>query len=146
MQRETYLCWWYKLKSMSDSAWKHKHKETNHFNLISKGIKMQCTLSQLLYFCLFELCGCVIVCNCRITSQWQREKRLIQLTCKRLPSPKCRTSRIVSDWMKAVKRTTQWTFKYYHHYDLSVVIRSVSKFNILQNKHMKPNRLNEEII
>lgn len=90
---QTYLCWWYKLKSMSDSACKTKDKNNWLQNIFSKK-----KVLIIIIILLTDFSSTVFVIN--------MSKR-VKLTCKRLPSPKWRTSKIVSDWMKAVEKTRE---------------------------------------
>lgn len=93
----TYLCWWYKLKSRSDSACKTRITGVNIQVYVYSG-----TLSVILWASHgFIHQPNIALCECKCVAMMQIDV----ITCKRLPSPKCRTSRIVSDWMNAARIT-----------------------------------------
>lgn len=96
-KEKTYLCWWYKLKSMSDSACKKNRNTRFHLKL---DVNRQC----------------IITFRGQSTSQSKRGNEIVALTCKSLPSSKCKTSRIVSDWMNAAKTTTGRTHECDHRH------------------------------
>lgn len=78
VKENTYLWWWYKLKSMSDSACKKRWKGKEICDVFRENLLV-----------------------------WRLEdltEKNVWRTCKSLPSSKCKTSSIVSDWMKAANK------------------------------------------